>query len=413
MCKYSLHAFLSVTVLLFLNIAISAQGKIAPDSMMILARKAAFEEKNYPAAIVLAKQVLKSYPTDADVLVFTGRVYTWSKIPDSARVYFRRALILDPVSEDAYAAYADLEYWGKNYDEAIRLVNAGLSNYPQSQQLKLKKGKILLEQLEYAQASTVAREILAKDGFNLEAMRLINRIGVLATQNSIGVRYDYTGPGKRITEPWHLVSIEYNRRGKIPFSARVNYGSRFGLNGVQMEADAYPKLGRQFYTYLNFGIAQKNGVFPQWRAGFSLMGKLPRAFEAELGMRYLHFSAPVYIYTAFLGKYAGNWLFGARMFLTPGESRSSYSYNGLVRLYFASVDDYVYLTAGAGFSPDHPLNNIRFVTENLNTFRGSAGLRKSLGFNLLSFEASLISQEYMVGQRDRQFQLSAGYARKF
>ena len=87
-----------------------AQDSTSSDGLFQMARKAAFDEKNYPKAIELSKRALTISPQYSDIRIFLGRVYTWSNQYDSAKAAFEYVLNYAPDNEDASAAYTDLEY---------------------------------------------------------------------------------------------------------------------------------------------------------------------------------------------------------------------------------------------------------------------------------------------------------------
>jgi YaiO family outer membrane protein len=82
------------------------------------------------------------------------------------------------------------------------------------------------------------------------------------------------------------------------------------MDGLQYELESYPRFSKTFYAYANIGYSDNVGVFPKWKAGASLYANLPKAFEAELGIRYLYFNSAAYIYTLYIGKYYKSFLFG-------------------------------------------------------------------------------------------------------
>src|SRR6266516_126356 len=71
---------------------LAAQDTLSADGLFQMARKAAFEENNYSKAKVYCNKVLEISPDYTDVTVFLGRLYSWSKQYDSARVTFKKAL---------------------------------------------------------------------------------------------------------------------------------------------------------------------------------------------------------------------------------------------------------------------------------------------------------------------------------
>src|SRR4051812_9976538 len=108
--------------LLFCSTAFS-QDSTSSDGLFQMARKAAFDDKNYPKAIELSKKALAISPNYSDIRIFLGRVYTWSNHYDSAKSAFEYVLNASPDNEDASAAYADLEYWNNYNEAALKVVN--------------------------------------------------------------------------------------------------------------------------------------------------------------------------------------------------------------------------------------------------------------------------------------------------
>ena len=98
---------------------------------------------------------------------------------------------------------------------------------------------------------------------------------------------------------------------------------------------------------------------------------LPKAFEASLGMRLLQFSdSYVDIYTATIGKYAGNYWFSLRSYVTPDTTGTSVSGSFQVRRYFSDPENYIGLKAGYGVSPDDN-RDIIDSADRLNLKKGS------------------------------------------
>src|SRR5438045_9274446 len=108
---------IKLSVFLFLIVlckASFAQTGLSSDELFQQARKAAFDEKNYPKAIGLSKQALTKSPDYSDIRVFLGRVYTWSDKADSASAEFNKVLSKHPDNEDTEYAYDRLEYCKNN-----------------------------------------------------------------------------------------------------------------------------------------------------------------------------------------------------------------------------------------------------------------------------------------------------------
>ena len=148
--------------------------------------------------------------------------------------------------------------------------------------------------------------ILRTDPKNTAARAISQRIRENSSKNKIGLSYDFVHFDEQFSDPWQLASFDYGRQTKFgSVSARINYANRFKSEGLQFEVDAYPKLSPMFYTYVSGGYST-DGIFPNYRAGFSLYANLPASFEADAGFRLLRFDDNTWSYTLALGKYYKN-----------------------------------------------------------------------------------------------------------
>jgi len=154
------------------------------------------------------------------------------------------------------------------------------------------------------------------------------------------------------TDPWRLASASFSRRAATgSLIARVNYADRFGTTGVQVEADAYPRVNENVYLYLNLGYSGAT-IFPEWRLGGEAFTSLPAAWEASLGFRQLRFGgAPVTLFTGALGKYVGNYWFSLRPYVRKKEGGFSTSAGLTARRYFEDGDHWVGVAGSYGTSP--------------------------------------------------------------
>jgi YaiO family outer membrane protein len=392
-----------------------AQSELSADDLFQQARSAAFDKKDYTLATELSKKALIISPEYADIRIFLGRVYTWWNKADSARACFNEVLSKQPDNEDASAAYADLEYWNKNPSKALSLCEEGLAFHPQSKVLMLKKAKSLVDLKRFKEANDVLDELLKNDSQNAEVRALSKKIKEDASKNTIGLTYDFVNFDKQFPDPWHIIGLDYSRSTAMgPFTGRLNYANRFKTNAVQFEADAYPKISKTFYSYINAGISDKSGVFPQYRAGFSLYANLPESFEAEMGFRYLHFNDATWIYTGSLGKYFKNYWFNFKTYITPANQSVFNSYILTARYYYKKTD-YFGLGLGTGISPDERSNNVQLANSyQLKSYRISADYRNTFYHsNVLLVRFSWLNQQYLPKETGNQYVFSLGYQRVF
>lgn len=231
--------------------------------------------------------------------------------------------------------------------------------------------------------------------------------------NAVGIKYDITLSDKATLKPWHLLSTEYIRKiNKSSIIARLNYAHRFGLSDAQAEVDAYPVLSRKVYAYLNAGVAPGKKLFPSFRTGLSLFFVLPAKFETEGGIRYLNFNAPIYIYTASVGKYYKKYWFNLSTFLSPVNSNISSSFFLKSRYYFNDTD-FAMLLLGTGLSPDNTVDNTL-----LNTFLKSKkvelSLRKHVSKQLIFLmNMGLSKQQISQASSINQYNFGVGLQQQF
>lgn len=415
MKKYLLFVSLLCTILISYNAF--AQEHLTSDELFQQARNAAFDKKNYPEAIMLSKEALRKSPDYSDIRIFLGRLYAWSHFTDSAREQFSYVLRRHPENEDAASAFTDLEYWNDHDTTALRYCEQGLRYHPQSQGLLLRKVRILNNMREYHQAYTIANDLLKIDPKNTEARSLAKSIKNNSSPNKLGVSYEYVRFGRNypVSAPWHLVTIDYSRSTKAgSIIGWINYANRFKTNGIQAEINAYPHISKTFYCYLDAGYSNNLPVFPTWRGGFSLYANLPGSFEGEVGFRYLYFSTATWIYTASAGKYYKNWWFNLRTYLIPDNSGFSNSYTLTARYYFGGADDYIAGAIGTGISPDDKANSILLSDKRLVAKKASVAYRRTFhDLNIWYISGTYILEDLSAGSKGNQFDIGAGYQRRF
>ena len=171
------------------------------------------------------------------------------------------------------------------------------------------------------------------------------------TMRFVGADYSYVAFQDQ-TDPWHLTALSLGRRdSRGSLIGRVNLANRFSTTGTQFEIDAYPRLSRRAYAYLNAGYSSAS-IFPDWRSGGELFVGLPSAWEASAGYRQLRFGgAPVTLFTGAVGKYIGNYWFSARPYVRVRSNGTSASAGLTARRYYQDGDNYFGARASYGSAP--------------------------------------------------------------
>ena len=400
---------------LLFPVTMYSQQNLSADELFLKARNTAFEQKDYPASIALARQALEKSPDYTDISVFLGRLYTWNKDLSSARAVFEELEKKGVQDEDYFLAYASLEYWNDQNTKAIDILNKGLSYHPKSEALLLLKAKVYYGMDDYTEADKAVTALLSVNPKNTEARALAVRIIEFTSKNAVGITYNYSHFDKQFDDDWHIVGVSYKRITPIgSVILRGNYANKFAQGGTQIELEAYPRLSKMFYLYVGGGYSDDVGLFPKYRTGVSLNANLPHSFEAELGYRQLYFTNSIWMYTAAVGKYYKNFWFNLRTYITPDSKNISHSYTGTVRYYTKGPQDYFAFQIGTGISPEENRNNLlENETFKLKTFKIGAEYNFSLHSNLFSVGTMYYNQEYRPGEKGNQFDLTLGYTRKF
>ena len=407
---------IAVASFCMLPLSALAQQQPSSDELFIQARAAAFENKDYPKAISLAKQALEISPDYTDISVFLGRLYTWNKNVDQARAVFAELERKQEDDADFFLAYASLEYWNDSNGRALEILEKATALHPDSETLWLLQSKVYFSENQYLKAEEAANKVLTINPINTEAREMLVKLRDLTAKNAVGITYSYTHFDKQFAEDWHLTGLSYKRVTPVgSVILKGNLANKFGDTGTQLELEAYPRLSKTFYLYVGAGYSDDVGIFPKYRTGLSLNANLPKSFEAEIGYRQLYFSDNIWLYTAAVGKYYKNFWFNLRTYITPDEKNISHSYTGTVRYYTKGADDYISVQAGTGISPDDSRNNL-LESENykLKTFKIGADYNFVINkTNVFSVGAMYFNQEYRANTRGNQFDLSLGYTRRF
>ncbi|MDP4210103.1 MAG: YaiO family outer membrane beta-barrel protein [Bacteroidota bacterium] len=328
---------------------LQAQNTSNTDSLFSRAKQLA-KSNNYGDAQKLCRDILKA-KDDNDVRFYLGLLYSWDRKYDDARNALKQVAGKLPTSEEVTNARINVELWAGNPTAALDIVNAALANTPANEEYLFQKAEALQNLKKYNEAIVEINKLLKVNPDNEKAKSLFSTLEVSNMKNSLSVNYvtDFFSSG----QPWYWSYLQYSRKTAIgTMIGRLNYANRFESNGLQVEADAYPKTGMNNYMYLNLGYSA-SGLFPKYRSGAEFYENLPAGFEASLGLRYLKFAtSDVAIYTGSVGKYLGNYWLSYRPFVTPSGGNVSFTSIFQVRRYFAEAENYLGIQYSHGSSPD-------------------------------------------------------------
>ncbi len=374
--KYPVNYFPKVftwlsLVYLFLAFGASLYGQPPvsedPDGWFFRAREMA-HEGNTKEAREICTQILEVYPNYHDVKILKARTYSWEGEFVKANDLLREVLETDPGNKEALFALIDLLIWYEDYTEAIKFLDIALADDPNSTHLLYRKALSLKETDDELAAAVLLNQILDLDPTYTEAKDLMDSIETSRLVNHIGVGYrgSYFLESDLEVDPWHLFYAEFGRRtkGMGPVIFRANYASRYDINSLQIEADAYPTVRPGTYLYLNAGFSPDRRLFPITRFGFEVHQALPASWEFSGGFRILNFdereslivTKDLLIITGSLSKYFRNYYISFRPYFTfssVGDDPNTTSMFLTARRFFSSTEHFLSLVVGRGFSADY------------------------------------------------------------
>ncbi|NND16785.1 MAG: YaiO family outer membrane beta-barrel protein [Eudoraea sp.] len=312
-----------------------------PDKVFTQARALAFEG-DYAAARPLLEAILVEYPEYTDVQNLLAKTYSWEGRYDEARIHFDQITQNEKKNIEVWIADINNELYADNEIVAFSKVNKALEYLPKESELVSLKAKINDRLLK--QRTTTQEEKVALGSSNSETGDFTHAVGLISSVDVFDKSYDAQ----------YLMGMEYQYKTKIgKIIPRLSYASRFQQTGVQYELDAYPRIDKKNYLYLNYGYSASD-IFPSQRAGAEIFKMVSKTSELSAGVRYLDFRASTAtMITGSYGVYTGNYYFSARPYITPrSDNPSGYSGSFLARKYGRTKDHYVGATISLGVSPE-------------------------------------------------------------
>lgn len=336
-----------------LSICSFAQQKVFtgnPDTAFEKARELAFNKQRKQAQDALLF-ILTKYPNYHDIRAFLASTYSWDGTYLKARKEFSYVLKRDPDRKRTWIAAINNELWGDTPFSALDLANNALEHFPNDADLLYLRASAEENSNKPEEALLTIKSVLENNPDNKKAAAYKAKLQNTLSYNAIGLK-SAVDVYSSVFDPMQYHTLKYARQTKYgSIIAKINFNRRFQENGVQFEVDAYPRIVKGLYAYVNFGVAN-TFLFPDIRYGAELYKSLPKSFEASLGFRTLKYSSTTNIYTGSIGWYTGNSYWSFRTYVTPGDSGSSMSGTLNYRKYRSDADNYFSVALGMGFSPE-------------------------------------------------------------
>jgi predicted Zn-dependent protease len=131
-------------------------------------------------AETLLRDILKKFPSNAELLVLLGQTQVAKGKPDEAKNSFKAAIAQQPKYEMGYEALSNSYVAQKNYDEANNIIQAGLKELPDSLGLRLASASLLIMKGNN-DAAIAAYDAILKDQPN--SLLAVNNLASLLVDN--------------------------------------------------------------------------------------------------------------------------------------------------------------------------------------------------------------------------------------
>lgn len=336
---------------------------------------------NYEGARDILKRILSDFPEYSDVENLLAQTYSWEGDYDQARRHFNRITSRDRTAADAWVGAVKNEWYAGNTSLALGMANKAMSYLETSDEIDQIRTSIL--------EGNTASESLQEEGRDPE-----NTKHFIGLENAMEV-FDQT------FEPMVYGSLEYQYHGSFgKLIPRMNYSHRFQTHGVQFEMDAYPKLSKTFYAYLNYGYSNAP-TYPEHRVGAELFANVNGGHEISGGARYLGFEQQkATLITGSYGRYWGNYYLSFRPYMSLFPDRSpGYSASLMGRRYLSNKYHYLEVQGHYGIATE--LTQLRAGTQ-------------LLAESLLFVETQQVQLAYQfTGKRsDRRYKAHLGVTRQ-
>ncbi|MDR2887139.1 MAG: tetratricopeptide repeat protein [Bacteroidales bacterium] len=303
------------------------------------------------------REVLAGKPGYFDASLLMAYTYGWEGKYDSARLVTRQLAETNPNNYELLNLMIHLEVWDREYEAALSMANKALDTNSSDENFLYQKARIQYLMQNYWDAKQTVEQLLTINPEHAEGNKLYQLLKTSYLYKDYVFLENYYEFAKLPYLSHKMVqSLGVAKWEKFgTFIARVNIGSEmpdlWSPSAFQYELEAYPEITSSNYLYLNYAFSASS-FFPEHRGAFEFFQRLPKGFEASLGLRFLYWQGMNWIYTGSVSWLHGNHYVAFRPYFKYSVIWVD-SYNLTYRYYFTSErEDYVYAVAGFGSYSD-------------------------------------------------------------
>ena len=297
------------------------------------------------------RQILAADPDHFDASLLMAQTFAFENKFDSARIVSKKLYGAHPNNYDLQDLMIDIEIWNRKYKAALTQVEQALTAWPEDEKLLYKKARILFLNKDYQDALKTIDELQTINPDHEEGNALKKDILENHRYRDYVFVEDYYEYFKKPFLTHKLITSagisKWTKYGT--YIAKVNMGDELPYESMafQYELEAYQHLFHTNYLFLDFAWS-RDAFFPERRGALEFFQRLPKGFEASLGIRYLQWTDPKWIYTGSISWLHNKNYLAFRPFFYHDTSHWYNSYHLTYRRYFSDKEDYVYALAGYG-----------------------------------------------------------------
>lgn len=319
----------------------------SPAQDVVAAARADAQAGRHAAALASLEARLAAAPGDTDARTLYGTVLSWEGRYDEARRALAAVLDANPAHGDALPALINVELWSKHFAAAEVLAARAVAEMPARADVRVQHARALDRLGRLAEARDALARAVALDPSRADIRQYRRDLADRMTRWRAGADYTHEHLSD-LDDPWTELQLHVATQTRAgSFGVRGYRAERFDTDDRQIELEAYPRLRDGTSMYAAAAFADDASLYPKRRYAADLYQMLGRGFEATIGMRRLEFASATHVYVGALGKYAGDYLWQARVFYTPGES-DSVTWQAGGRRYFGDGVSYLGLRYGRG-----------------------------------------------------------------
>jgi len=375
----NLNIRLIATVLLSLVGLSDVKLAVADDQLSRAHELAVSGAQHRPEALALVQTVLAKSPDDTDALTLYGTILSWDGRYDEARRALQRVLDTNPDHSDALPAMLNLDLWSDHPQEAEQLARSALQRHPGNPTMLMFLARAQRDQNHPKEAAQTLDELLKFDPRNQAALEMRRHMVYLSRQWEAS----YTLTDDFFSSVFNSqMENGISLRGPTPwgsFIGRVSRADRFNEHSNQLSAEIYPHIRPGTYAFVTAGGSPDAVLYPRYFVGAELYQSLGHGFEGSAGYHRLQFSDDVNIFTPAIYKYLGNWMYSARLYLTPDSLGVSRTGAFAARRFFDEEGVHDYLEFRFSYGASKALATTTLDLISLTSTRYSVEYDKGIG----------------------------------